>query len=311
MAVSSEDAAMEPLRVQRRLTWNTAYSDSFPSDMVFYLMQASFRIQLVRWCSVPGETGKLQLFFRRNDNGARQDQWEKFFIGLGFTPIHNVDRGNNRELWRSFIATISGEDQRTEELMQNVQHLSFNVPRPLNRTHAICIQDVMNLQMQASKFVVNRRADIEEEPPACKRNKTVCQKKVALPIRELAPKKPHCENLFRDFLQTANVYDIGSLSISEVIQSLIPMEVRARRENHSAISAANKSGVIGLLYPSSDDESTLELHRRALRLEGALEALICVLMDQIEGGGDEAIALSVADVSDIQFAFQFHGGVPR
>lgn len=83
-------------------------------------MRSQFRIHHIRWCST-SEPGKIQIFFRRCDNGARQDQWIQFFEFLGFQAITTEGcRGDSKELWRSFASMFGDSDQRSRELVQNI-----------------------------------------------------------------------------------------------------------------------------------------------------------------------------------------------
>lgn len=100
-----------------------------------------------------------------------------------------------------------------------------------------------------------------------------------------------------------------------VIRALITPEIYKNPEHTSFFNTRERVG-LGLLYPDREEQdskvtSTLELHRRALRLEWVGESLLRILADSaraIQGG--VSCLLSKAFRDDLEAAFRFHGGIP-
>jgi len=100
-------------------------------------MKDHFKIQLLRFCSVPGADGaleaiprkisaanwgqqKVQVLFRRTDNGAREEQWALFFSHLNYEPFPGgIPRHATKQLWKQF-ADMYQDDARSVELCTNV-----------------------------------------------------------------------------------------------------------------------------------------------------------------------------------------------
>jgi hypothetical protein len=145
------------------------------------------------------------------------------------------------------------------------------------------------------------------------------------PEKELPPPPPLYEALLREFLALSNVYARGKggctrdLNMLGVIRALLTREVYQSGEHRSFFDTKNRAG-LGLLYPGKEEEaggtslgpSTLELHRRALRLEWVGENLLAVLREAVKdaGVGKVACLVTKADRDDLEAAFRFHGGIP-
>jgi len=146
------------------------------------------------------------------------------------------------------------------------------------------------------------------------------------------PPPPLYEALFREFLGLKNVYVKGrtaELNMLGVIRALISREVFQNREHAGFFTTKPRPG-LGLLYPTREDTSegsaagssstqeasigpsTLELHRRALRLEWLAENLLAILRDSARSAGADRIACLAdkRDRDDLEAAFRFHGGIP-
>ena len=145
------------------------------------------------------------------------------------------------------------------------------------------------------------------------------------PEKELPPPPPLYEALLREFLALPNVYVRGKggctrdLNILGVIRALLTREVYQGVEHRAFFDTKNRAG-LGLLYPGKEEEggnpnlgpSTLELHRRALRLEWVGENILSVLGEAVKNVGVSKVGCLVtkADRDDLEAAFRFHGGVP-
>ena len=87
---------------------------------------------------------------------------------------------------------------------------------------------------------------------------------------------------------------------------------------HAGFFTTKPGPGLGLLYPAKEEAasslgpSTLELHRRALRLEWVGENLLTILRDAARSTGADRIACLVnkEDRDDLEAAFRFHGGIP-
>jgi hypothetical protein len=126
------------------------------------------------------------------------------------------------------------------------------------------------------------------------------------------PQEPPYDSLFREFLLEENVYVRGrtkDLNIAGVIRSLITMDVYHR---NIFFSTQNTAG-LGVLFPCNEIqrvpspmESTLELHRRAIRLEWAAESMLRALMEACKSDQFECDQEYATDVMD---ALSFKGGI--
>jgi len=146
------------------------------------------------------------------------------------------------------------------------------------------------------------------------------------PVSPIPPPPPPTETvpfveLARAFLMHPDIYAIDiQTDILHVIHQFIP---EASRSAAAYFDVQNVKSVLGRLFPrgatsyesyltapmtQSRELTTVEAHRRALRLEDMCVYLVNTLRATV--GGDDALpSLSHADAADVCVALEYHGGV--
>lgn len=203
-----------------------------------------------------------------------------------------------------------------EQQEQLVMPVIFVPPPPLSPTPG------MHGASERRRIAVIKAAAAAKKrrtrPSRSKAKKFACSaaaKAVTSPAPLLQAVPPPYEELLRAFLSTENVYIPGKNkdhNIVGVIRSLITPEIYRHRDHAFFFSMADKNG-LGQLYPNADvcltsaaeSLSTLELHRRVLRLEWAGETIIRALL-QLDYCVEK---LSQQDSDNLAAAFGFHGGL--
>jgi hypothetical protein len=170
------------------------------------------------------------------------------------------------------------------------------------------------LRLRAIKAAQKPKKSHKKKPPKPAKKPASAPKPPQLPP---PPLEPPYEALFREFLMEENVYVRGrtkDLNIAGVIRSLITMDVYRR---DVFFSTQNTFG-LGMLFPCNEIarvqsfphtpplESTLELHRRAIRLEWAGESMLRAIMAACESSQFECSPEYATDVMD---AMCFRGGI--
>lgn len=282
----------------------------------------------------------VQLVFRRCDSGAREAAWAKFFDQLGLAPVENVPRESTRQLWKSIACQYAG-DIRATELDKNCHDLILEVEiaveikavEPiLEAAKPTC--DVakkppapgmagaaermrIRVMMAAQKVKHAIKKSHKKKGTQGKKIPAMALPPPSPPSAPAPPPEPPYVTLFREFLSTENVYVRGKtkdLNIAGVIRSLITVEVY---RNDMFFSTRNKLG-FGMFFPCDETispqappppiESTLELHRRAIRLEWAGEAMLRALMAACEVGSS-GLSFSKEDTTDAMDAMCCKGGI--
>jgi hypothetical protein len=289
----------------------------------------------------------VQLVFRRFDNGAREANWETFFCQMGLSQIPDVPRQNTRPLWKSIADQLGGiraeelaknchevvdpaEVAEQIQVVEPILEATKCVPTAPEDPSAI-LSAVARKPPAPGMAGASERMRIRVMMAAQKakhaikkshKKKAMQGKKISTvvppppPFTPALPVEPPYESLFREFLSTENVYVRGKtkdLNIAGVIRSLITVEVY---RNDMFFSTRNKLG-LGLFFPCDEAaspqvkpaiESTLELHRRAIRLEWAGETMLRTLMAACECKSN-GLSFSKEDATDAMDAMCCKGGI--
>lgn len=281
------EAAAKPKRDrsnENQTRWHTAVAEAPPDGDTLEAVFAQ-DITEVRWDAHPSEPGRFQ-WFMLNRHSIRPLQWRAIEVRLRLAPLkeeHRIQKVNrNRPLWREYMEALG-----LPNLESNVRVSPSAAPKPAKR---------------------KRPEPAAAEAPVA----AICLPPPPPPAVPAPPTDGH-----REFLLAGDPLErvASRPRIVHAIESLLLQHVEPSEAVRRFLSTRNTQG-IGCLYPRdcpkhashppadvrAFESGTLEMHRRAMRLERLASDLLVML----SGAGREGLGADMA--ADLGCALAFWGG---